>query len=878
MHWRDEVKTIGYTQVRGDLFHYGHLRLLQTAKSQSDYFICGVLTDKGAREWKRRKGVETVTNFMERFAVINELKCIDETIPQDNVNPVENIKSIHERFPDAKLILFHGDDWVDILGSDYVKSIGGEVIKVEYYKRLLDEQIKDRLLQHGLTKADTLDALKPLLKKSLIEKSVIFSVKDWLYNKEKILNKLKREFSGKVVIRSSALNEDTLRTSMAGYYTSVLNIPVEDTKAIINAVTQVINAYNDSDDNYEQNQILIQKQTKDVLISGVVFTRKLETNSPYYVINYDDSGSTDSVTSGKADKKVEIMRNIESKNCPKIWRTLIQVIGEIESLLPDMPLDIEFAITKRNKVVIFQVRPLAVNRLLSKKMDVNIFDVIDEMERSFETGNAYSDMAFWNPAEMIGTLPNKLDYSLYKYIITDKHWDTALSTMGYHDVNPATLMVEFGGKPYIDLKLTFNALLAGKLSKDIREKLVQFYFNKLFKHPELHDKVEFEIMHNCYYPCFKDSLKELTRNGFSQQEVNVIERVVKLHTNRIFKESMYWFAEAEHGIEELNKSRTSILKQVNYKSVDSLICGIKRLLDSCIDSGTIDFSRMARMAFIGNIWLKSMVKKGMITKEFYDSYLKSISVVKIGEHLRPGTYNITSLRYDKNPSIEKVMQIQKKTKVKIPDILKGKERFIRKSIEMRELVKFEFTKNLSDAIELIAELGKLTGFTRAEMTQLDIETIITSKGRGEKDIKELWRFIIDARKKQRTINEKLSLPPILFSKLDFEVVPTYIAKPNFITRKIIEAEIANDLKDIEHKVVVIQNADPGYDWIFSRNIKGLVTCYGGVASHMSIRCAELGIPAAIGCGTEFYKKIRDGKYMNLNCVANSIKVDGVKIV
>lgn len=871
-------KTIGYTQVRGDLFHYGHLKLLQIAKSQSDYFICGVLTDKGAREWMEQKGIKTVTNFMERFSVINELKCIDEVIPQNDVSPIENIKSIHQRFPDAKILLFHGDDWINIPGSDYVESIGGEVVKIEYYKKLSNEQIKDKLLQQGLTKADVLESLKPLLKKSLIEKSLIFSVKDWLYNKEKVVSKLKNNFSDKIVVRSSALNEDTLGTSMAGYYTSVLNVSVKNTEAIVDAVTQVINAYDKSDSSYEQNQILVQKQTKDILVSGVIFTRELETNSPYYTINYDDSGSTDSVTSGKKDKKINIIRNINLEDCPKIWQPLIQVIREIELLIPDMPLDIEFAITKKNKVVVFQVRPLVVNRLLSKKMDTDIFNTIDRIGSSFEMKNAYSDMAFWNPAEMIGALPNRLDYSLYKYIITDEHWNTALSTMGYYDVSPASLMVEFGGKPYIDLKLTFNALLTNRLPKDIREKLIQFYFNKLFKHPELHDKVEFEIIHNCYHPYFDNSLKELSKNNFSQLEIDIIKSAVKLHTNRIFRESEYWFNEAKIGIKELDKNRIYILKQIDYKSIDSLICGIEKLLNSCIDFGTINFSRMARMAFISNIWLKSMVKKEMITEDFYDSYLKSISVIKSGGHLRPGTYDITALRYDKNYIIKEVKQKQKKIKVKIPNVLKDKELFIRQSIEMRELVKFEFTKSLSDAIELIAELGKLMKFKREEMAQLDIKTIITSKGRSMDNIKELWKIIIDGRRRQKTINEKLSLSPLIFSKLDFKIVSTYVAKPNFITQKIVEAKIVANLRDIKNKVVVIKNADPGYDWIFGKNIKGLITCYGGVASHMSIRCAELGIPAAIGCGVDFYKKIKVGKDIYLNCITNNIVVDGEKIV
>ena len=53
----------------------------------------------------------------------------------------------------------------------------------------------------------------------------------------------------------------------------------------------------------------------------------------------------------------------------------------------------------------------------------------------------------------------------------------------------------------------------------------------------------------------------------------------------------------------------------------------------------------------------------------------------------------------------------------------------------------------------------------------------------------------------------------------------------------------------------MERADPGFDWIFSKDIKGLVTKYGGSNSHMAIRCAEFNIPAAIGCGDQIYDRV-----------------------
>ena len=77
---------------------------------------------------------------------------------------------------------------------------------------------------------------------------------------------------------------------------------------------------------------------------------------------------------------------------------------------------------------------------------------------------------------------------------------------------------------------------------------------------------------------------------------------------------------------------------------------------------------------------------------------------------------------------------------------------------------------------------------------------------------------------------------------------------------------------MKDKIVFIENADPGYDFIFTKKIKGLITKYGGANSHMAIRCAELGIPAAIGVGDKNYSEYLKANILQLNCGTNLIKV------
>ena len=72
--------------------------------------------------------------------------------------------------------------------------------------------------------------LKKTLKKSKIEKIYDFTVFDWNKNQKTIIKNIQKKFSKqKIIIRSSALDEDSIKKSRAGIYESILNI---DTNSI----------------------------------------------------------------------------------------------------------------------------------------------------------------------------------------------------------------------------------------------------------------------------------------------------------------------------------------------------------------------------------------------------------------------------------------------------------------------------------------------------------------------------------------------------------------------------------------------------------------------------------------------------------------------
>lgn len=114
---------IGYTTGVFDMFHIGHLKVLQRAKEQCEYLIVGVSTDEVVRSYKNKT---PIIPFEERMAIVSALKCVDQAVPQTCMNKIEAWEKYHF---DA---LFHGSDWKgsDMYNKmiDEFKEVGVDVV------------------------------------------------------------------------------------------------------------------------------------------------------------------------------------------------------------------------------------------------------------------------------------------------------------------------------------------------------------------------------------------------------------------------------------------------------------------------------------------------------------------------------------------------------------------------------------------------------------------------------------------------------------------------------------------------------------------------------------------------------------------------------
>lgn len=781
------------------------------------------------------------------------------------------------------------------------------------------------------TKSETLTKLQPLLTQAKILPILYFSEGDWRRDSAQVLNSI-HVFSPEndLIIRSSAKNEDGHENSMAGAFLSCLNVSVNDEAGLISAIEQVIDSF--SDFSQTDNQILVQPMLTDINISGVLMTHDLERGAPYYIINYDDeSGLTDTITGGIGIQKTVLIyreTELEKVHSPRI-RSLLKACAELENICGNVPLDIEFAINQSGIVYIFQVRQITLfntwHPVTERRVVRTLKHVVEFIQQIMKRKSGiYGEktilgvMPDWNPAEIIGTTPRPLASSLYRYLITQSTWRESRAAMGYFHPKNEELMLMIDHHPYIDVRNSFNSFLPNNLSSNIKEKLLNGWVTRLDKFPELHDKVEFEVVQTCMNFTFEHDFESRYKDLLSEREFKEYHTSIRsLTLDALLMQDSGSLCQASMMIDELAVVQVSrVLSPTPELSV------VRDLLVSCRDKGTYPFSILARHAFIAESLLRSAVERGALSVERLQTFKQSIHTIttdlaeEYGEvcdgsrkntefldrfgHLRPGTYDITSLRYDErndlftgsvqktilddnctfklHPSERESLQLLLK-EAGFPIEVENLIEYMRKAIMGREYAKFVFTRDLSDALAALTQWGGKVGLSREDLSYLDITLLLdTLTNPLLDDIDRVLLNNVEKAKRDCEQARSLKLGHLISNPDGIYVIPLHRSVANFVTVETVESDVVVlDLgtpatMDLSNKIVCIENADPGYDWLFTKGIAGLITQYGGTNSHMAIRCVEFAIPAAIGCGEQLFSRIVKSQKLILNCRDKKIEL------
>lgn len=116
-----------------DLFHYGHVNLLQRARALGDYLIVAVSTDEFNWNQKHKK---CYFSYAQRKALVEAVRYVDLVIPEESWE--QKLSDVHEYHIDTFVI---GDDWRGKF--DFLKEEGVDVVYLSRTPEISSSKIKN---------------------------------------------------------------------------------------------------------------------------------------------------------------------------------------------------------------------------------------------------------------------------------------------------------------------------------------------------------------------------------------------------------------------------------------------------------------------------------------------------------------------------------------------------------------------------------------------------------------------------------------------------------------------------------------------------------------------------------------------------------------
>ncbi|MEQ9946479.1 PEP-utilizing enzyme [Pectobacterium aroidearum] len=760
------------------------------------------------------------------------------------------------------------------------------------------------------TKSDTLAALYRNLKFANILPSYSFTVHEWISNRHKVVEHVLEDDSltSDIIVRSSCTLEDACSGSSAGAFHSARSLRKE------NSITKTVNAVIDSYGRIDaSDKVLVQPFLKGTKMSGVAFNRDPRTGSHYDVINYTFNDDTSLVTSGRGTDLRTYISSCNSEVEHGELKDVILLLRELESIYGDRPLDIEFAVDSDHQLILLQVRPFVGvpianvevckhQQLLREIQDATSEFLAPDSRLSGQKG-LLGIMPDWNPAEILGVRPRRLALSLYRFLITDTVWATERRKYGYRDTRYIPLIVSLHGIPYVDVRASFNSLVPADLPQSICDRFVSSCLQRLIDNPQLHDKVEFEVIPTCYTFDIDAKLDKLSDIN-SEDKLSIKRSLLNLTQSYFSGNGRKRIASDQAKLNKLVQ-----LQRAGEQSSISDVARIYQTLVECRKYGTAPFAGLARAAFIGMDILRSAVNEGIISEQTYSHFLASLRApasrlledmprlerddfLRIYGHLRPGTYDIRVPSYSQDPdrylSFDMPFNKNRISWQLDPEEERALEsalakegliisayslmEFIQQAVVAREEAKFIFSRSVSRVLDIIRNLGLKLGFNEDALSNSDIMDIIESRTNSS-GLKRTLEASICRGREHDIETHSLTLPPLITAQGDVSAFHIPTARPNFITRKVAEGCIRSaDSEDLKNAIVMIPNADPGFDWLFGKGILALITAYGGSNSHMAIRAAELEVPAIIGAGESLFNSWLSARKLRIDCSVERVEV------
>jgi glycerol-3-phosphate cytidylyltransferase len=130
---------VGFTCSTFDLLHSGHVTMLEDARSQCDYLICGLQVDPTLDRPEKNSPIQSV---VERYTQLKALSCVDEIVPYAYEHDLEDILSMYNI--DVRIL---GDEYAtkDFTGKDICKQRGIELYFNKREHRFSSSELRQRV-------------------------------------------------------------------------------------------------------------------------------------------------------------------------------------------------------------------------------------------------------------------------------------------------------------------------------------------------------------------------------------------------------------------------------------------------------------------------------------------------------------------------------------------------------------------------------------------------------------------------------------------------------------------------------------------------------------------------------------------------------------
>ncbi|WP_303006740.1 adenylyltransferase/cytidyltransferase family protein [Bacteroides congonensis] len=137
----EKKKVRVFTSGSFDLFHIGHLKILERSAALGDELIVGVSTDELIQHYK---GMPPIIPFEQRIRIVSSLKCVTKVVKQVKLTEVAQLKE-----EDIDIVTI-GDDWENkyLEGLEWMKQQPGKkVVYFPYTPGVSTTNIKKRIIE-----------------------------------------------------------------------------------------------------------------------------------------------------------------------------------------------------------------------------------------------------------------------------------------------------------------------------------------------------------------------------------------------------------------------------------------------------------------------------------------------------------------------------------------------------------------------------------------------------------------------------------------------------------------------------------------------------------------------------------------------------------